>query len=92
MSPTTNGKMRLKKNKKKKKNNNPTSQSLSKPHFHSLLDLVRTFLFGINLLTLSSRIHNKESAIHFLQTHGIIDNQRLCRNGHEINLSTSSDR
>ena len=45
----------------------------------------------MNLLTLSSRVRHKESAIRFLQTHGIIYNQRLCCNGHEIHLSTSSD-
>ena len=41
---------------------------------------------------LSSRVHDKESAIRFLQTHRIIRNQRFCRKGHEMQLSTSSDR
>ena len=49
----------------------------------SSLDLFQTF---------SSCVQDNQSAIRFLETQGIIRNQRLCRNGHEIYLSTSLDR
>ena len=61
-------------------------------HLHSSLDLFRTFLLGMNLFTLSSCVHDKELAIRFLQTYGIIHNQCLCRDGYEMHLSRSSDR
>ena len=53
---------------------------------------ISDFLLEMHLLTFSSRVHDKESAIRFLQIHGIIHNQRLCRNGHEMHLSTPLKR
>lgn len=46
----------------------------------------------MNFLTLSTRVHDKETAIRFLQSHGVIHQQRLCNNGHQMTLSTVSDR
>ena len=46
----------------------------------------------MNFLTLSTHVHDKETAIRFLQSHGVIHQQRLCSNGHQMTLSTVSDR
>ena len=46
----------------------------------------------MNFLTLSTLVHDKETAIRFLQNHGVIHQQRLCNNGHQMTLSTVSDR
>ena len=46
----------------------------------------------MNLLELSSLVHDKNSAIIFLQAHGILHEQRHCSNGHLMTLSVVSDR
>ena len=46
----------------------------------------------MNFLTLSTRVHDKETAIRFFQSYGVIHQQRLCYNGHQMTLSTVSDR
>lgn len=46
----------------------------------------------MNLLSLSTTVHDKMSAIIFLQGRGIIHQQRTCRNGHAMVLSFASDR
>ena len=46
----------------------------------------------MNLLELSSLVHDKNSAIIFLQAHGILHEQRHCSNGYLMTLSVVSDR
>ncbi|KER19597.1 LOW QUALITY PROTEIN: hypothetical protein T265_15494 [Opisthorchis viverrini] len=46
----------------------------------------------LNFLTLSTLVHDKENAIRFLQRHGVIHQQHICNDGHQMTLSTASDR
>ncbi|KER26763.1 hypothetical protein T265_06047 [Opisthorchis viverrini] len=42
----------------------------------------------LNFLTHSTLVHDKETAIRFLQSRGVSHQQRLCNNGHRMALST----
>lgn len=46
----------------------------------------------MNLLELSSLVHDKSSAIDFLQEHGLLHRHRQCSNGHSMTLSVTSNR
>ena len=66
---------------------------MGQSHLHSSLNLFQVFLLGMRLFLLSSlQVYYKESEIRFLQTHKSIHNQRFCRNGQELHLSTFSDK
>ncbi len=46
----------------------------------------------MNLLTLSTLVHDNEKVIRFLQSYGVIYQKRLASNSHQMNFSPVSDR